>query len=211
MDANAFAVGQKVPHSIVVKALEAAVYAPNHKRTEPWRFAVLGTHTAAELCRLIEEHIGGQKGEAKRKSWESVPTWIVAFVRGQSVTEVHTQNREGATVMSYTQLEDYAATACAIQNAMLSMHAAGVGTKWSTGGITRKSEFRELVQAESHELVVGLLMCGILKDNTKVKMPRKRRPVLTSSAEDDEGKERQLIGKGAAATRNVLPVLTYLD
>ena len=113
------------------------------------------------------------------------------------------QNREGATVMSYTQLEDYAATACAIQNAMLSMEQRALVQ--SGRGYHTKVRIRNLFRQKAMNLWLVLRMC-ILKDNTKVKMPRKRRPLLTSSAEDDEAK-RKAAG-WQVPPRNILPVLT---
>jgi hypothetical protein len=41
--------------------------------------------------------------------------------------------RRAPSSMDYTQLEDYAAVCCAVHNMTLSLHAHGVGSKWSTG------------------------------------------------------------------------------
>jgi hypothetical protein len=43
---------------------------------------------------------------------------------------------------------------------MLSLWSEGLPSKWSTGGITRTASFRELIQANPDELVVGLIMTG---------------------------------------------------
>ena len=57
--------------------------------------------------------------------------------------------------------EDYAATACAIQNFMLAAHALGYGTKWSTGAITRLPASYELFEVNPEESsVVGILWMG---------------------------------------------------
>lgn len=150
----------------------------------------LGEESAAELGRLVAEHIGGEKGERKRKVWAAVPTWIVALCKGQSITETHTANAALPSVLDYTQLEDYAAVCCAIQNMTLSMHAAGVSTKWSTGGVTRKDSFRQLVGAESDEMVVGLLMCGYRQDSAPpLRPPMKRRPLLASAETESAGQQ----------------------
>jgi hypothetical protein len=43
---------------------------------------------------------------------------------------------------------------------MLSLWSEGLPSKWSTGVITRTASFRELIQANPDELVVGLIMTG---------------------------------------------------
>jgi nitroreductase len=41
--------------------------------------------------------------------------------------------------------EDYAATCCSIQNMMLALHSQGVGSKWTTGAVTRTKEIADLI------------------------------------------------------------------
>ena len=51
-------------------AIEAAIYAPNHKRTEPWRFYLLGPKAIEKVCKLNAELVSSAKGEAAgKKSW----------------------------------------------------------------------------------------------------------------------------------------------
>lgn len=115
-----FEAGRPIPHTVLLRAVEAAVHAPNHKLTEPWRFVFLGPEASAALGQQVADHIGGEKGVAKQKAWARVPSWIVALVHGQTVTATHTHNLAGGTTtLDYTQLEDYAATCCAVQNMTL--------------------------------------------------------------------------------------------
>ena len=41
-----------VPHSFILKAIEAANYAPCHKLTYPWRFTIVSEHTRASISSL---------------------------------------------------------------------------------------------------------------------------------------------------------------
>ena len=59
-------VGRAVPTEIVSAALDAAVLAPCHFLTEPWRFYECGPETRAKLCALNEE---------KKAMFEGVPGW----------------------------------------------------------------------------------------------------------------------------------------
>lgn len=55
------------------EAVEAATYAPNHKRTEPWRFHLLGPESIQNVCKLHAELVasknGPEAGEKKLKRW----------------------------------------------------------------------------------------------------------------------------------------------
>mmetsp|Transcript_9858 Transcript_9858/g.16421 ORF Transcript_9858/g.16421 Transcript_9858/m.16421 type:complete len:237 (+) Transcript_9858:18-728(+) len=109
---------RKVPSSIVQSALQAAILAPNHFLTEPWRFYQCGSTTRDVLCTLNEE---------KRAMFEGVPGWIVVTVA--------TEYDEMGLISTKQGLEDHAAVACAIQNMMLSFSSDGVGSKWMTGAL----------------------------------------------------------------------------
>jgi nitroreductase len=69
--------------------------------------------------------------------------------------------------------EDYAACCCAAQNLMLYLWERGIGTKWTTGGITRDARFYELLGIDAtRESVVGLIWYGV----PKVVPTQERRP-----------------------------------
>ena len=60
--------------------------------------------------------------------------------------------------------EDYAACSAAVQNFMLYLWKAGVGSKWTTGDITRDPRFFEIIGADqSDSFVVGLIWYGYPK------------------------------------------------
>ena len=57
--------------------------------------------------------------------------------------------------------ENYAATACAVQNLMLAATAVGLGSKWGTGGLTRHVETLSILGVDSSaEDVVGFIFVG---------------------------------------------------
>ena len=60
--------------------------------------------------------------------------------------------------------EDYAACAAAVQNFMLYLWRAGIGSKWTTGAITRDARFFEIIDANvDTEFVVGMIWFGYPK------------------------------------------------
>ena len=58
---------KKVPQEIVLEALEAAHFAPNHKHTWPWRFTVVGPQCKAQIDQAalaMKSGNGPLKGQA---------------------------------------------------------------------------------------------------------------------------------------------------
>ena len=139
------------PRSLIFDALELARWAPNHHLTEPWRFYLLGQETARAIvelnAQLVAAKDGMQAGEQKRQRWLGMPGWLVV-TRMRCEDALQTQ-------------EDYAACCCAIQNFMLYLWSAGIGTKWTTGPVTRTDKFYDLIWVDrNQEEVVGLIWYG---------------------------------------------------
>ncbi len=148
---------------ILKKAIGAAITAPNHKRTEPWRFYVPNSDTIRKICELnasiVAEGKGGAKaGEAKLKKWLKVPGWLIVTC---SATESDSGN--GNVTMKDPkgrEREDYAAVCCAVQNLCLCLHADGLGTKWTTGKVNFDERFSQLAGIPKNEYVVGTIWFG---------------------------------------------------
>ena len=144
----------EVPRTLVNEAIEAATWAPNHHVTEPWHFYLLGDETkerCLDLCRdIVTAKIGEKAGAFKRQSWSEKPGWLVVSCR-RSEDEL-------------LQKEDYAACCAAVQNLILYLWKAGIGSKWTTGDIIRDSRFFDIVGIdECQAFVVGLIWYGYPK------------------------------------------------
>jgi len=109
-----------VPSAIIRRALEAAILAPNHHLTEPWRYYNCGRDTLERMARYLETTNNPRAAEHLRTS---VPHIMVVTQKDQENDNV------------ITTLEDRAAVAASVQNLMLSLHADGVATKWITGAM----------------------------------------------------------------------------
>jgi len=143
-----------VAASILLEAIDVARWAPNHRLTEPWRFYLLGPATRDALIDLAVELETAAKGErvgaARRERLAAVPGFFVL-----------TSRRSDEALLDR---EDYAACCCAAQNLMLCLWQRGVGTKWTTGGITRQARFYELLGIDAaKEQVVGFFWYGVPK------------------------------------------------
>jgi len=144
----------QVPGELVREALEAATWAPNHYVSEPWRFILPGKETVSRIVDLCAEIVaagkGPELGEHKRKAWGEKPGWLI-------VTCPHSDD-------ALREKEDYAACCAAVQNFMLYLWKAGVGSKWTTGPITRDARFFDIVEVDKEKFfVVGMLWFGYPK------------------------------------------------
>ena len=143
-----------VPRDLVLEGIEAATWAPNHHVTEPWHFYLLGAKTIGrclDLCHdIVSARAGSDAADFKREQWSEKPGWLVVTCRRSDD--------------SLREREDYAACAAAIQNLMLYLWKAGVGSKWTTGDITRDARFADVIGFdEAEEFVVGLVWYGYPK------------------------------------------------
>jgi nitroreductase len=143
-----------VPDALIREAVEVATWAPNHHVTEPWQFYLLGPETAARCVDLVRELTAEVKGEAvadfKAEQWSKKPGWLVV-----------TCKRSDDALL---QQEDYGACCAAVQNLLLYLWKADVGTKWTSGPITRHAGFLDLVGIDADtEFVVGLIWYGHAK------------------------------------------------
>ncbi|HXH02048.1 MAG TPA: nitroreductase [Candidatus Competibacteraceae bacterium] len=143
------------PREAVMRALELARWAPNHRLTEPWRFYMIGPQTREAIVELNTETLIASKGreaaEAKARRWRSIPGWVVVTCQ-KSADPIQAQ-------------EDYAACACAIYGFMLALWSEGIGAKWSTGPVIREPRFYDLIWVDPEaEEVVGLVWYGYAED-----------------------------------------------
>lgn len=143
-----------VDPQILIDAIEIARWAPNHHLTQPWHFYLLGDKARAATLRIVEQVVGERRtariGARKAKKWSKIPGWIV-------VTCALSED-------SLTQMEDYAACSCAIHSMSLYLWELGIGTKWTTGPITRDPRYFEALGLDIDEvMIVGLVSYGYPK------------------------------------------------
>ena len=129
---------EPVPPETLDELLELARWAPNHHRTNPWRFRVLGPRT---LERLKEA-----AGPAEAPKLDRAPTLIAvsAVVTGDLVQAE----------------EDICATAAAIYALLLAAHARGLAGYWRTPAVLGTKAGREAVALADGERFVGLVHLG---------------------------------------------------
>lgn len=119
-----------IEEAVLEELLTTASYAPNHRMTEPWEILVIGPSTRERLNHP--------------KNFGGAPT-VLAIVAKPADNAV---NRN----------EYYAAVSCFIMNFQLAAWEKGIGTGWSSFGISPKAKETMHIQ-EGYE-VVGLIPVG---------------------------------------------------
>jgi nitroreductase len=147
------------PKEVIMKCLEAAVHAPNHFRTEPWRFFVL-TGQARErygdvLAAIRKEELEA-KGEAvdeeklakeKAKAFRAPVLITVAVVPDTSNPRV-------------VELEEIMAGAAAVQNLLLAVHAHGLAAIWRTGEVHYHPKLKAFFNLPEEAHLIGTVYIG---------------------------------------------------
>ena len=156
-----------VSREVLERVLSAAVQAPNHRRTQPWRFFVidrdgparsaladLAYEAALERAAVIDD-AARQRAEAKRQEVLETPVVMLVYAApGKDEETTH---------------ENYAAVCCAVQNLMLAGQEEGLASGWSSGGLAKHPRVREVIGAEPDWQFVALLYMG--RPQTSLSLP----------------------------------------
>lgn len=159
-----------VSRETIERLLDCAVRAPNHKLTEPWRFAVLTGGARARIADIRARH--------RLKRWAD-PASPEAVAGAEKVRQEALETPAFIVVMTAispddnTREEDYAATMMAVGNLMIAAEALGLGTYLRTGGMMRVPALAELVGLPEGYRVVGVLSLGYPAEQG---VPKRRRP-----------------------------------
>ncbi len=146
--------------------LDAAVQAPNHRLTQPWRFYVLGPRAR----RSYGETLGGRKAKkvedpaAARMVLEKVAAeheQLPAMIAVAMILDENPEIRE----------EDYAATMMAVQNIVLTATATGLGAHIKSGAVMDDAAARAAVGVGDGERIIATIHLG---EPLEVPSPRER-------------------------------------
>jgi nitroreductase len=135
--------------------LDAAVVAPNHRLTQPWRFYVLGPQArhayglalGNRKAKKIEDPAAAESIRSKvAEEHAALPLMIVVAM----VEDANPEIRE----------EDVGATMMAIQNISLAAVALGLGTHIKTGAVMQDPAARTAAGVAESERIVAVVNVG---------------------------------------------------
>ena len=148
-----------VPVEVVEHLCELAQWAPNHKRTWPWRFALFTgagrSHLGeAFVADMIDRDFGDDGKRSKtRTKYTRTPAVLVVGVAADANPSRHDENRD--------------AVAAGIQNILLGATALGLATYWGTAPLIDSRRVLQLCGFEPDVRIVNVMCLGWAEGNTE--------------------------------------------
>lgn len=164
---------EEPPRELIEKLLDAAVQAPNHHVTLPWRFFVMtgearnrfGEAVAEslrpKLADLDEEKREAILADERRKPLRS-PVLIAVGVRHDPEIKA-------------TPVEDLQACSAAIQNLLLAAEALGLAAIWRTGSGAYSDHVKAHFGLAPEDEIAGFVYVGYPNTEFKAMMPPRQR------------------------------------
>ena len=148
-----FFIDREISKSILEVILEAANWAPTHKRTEPWRFYVFTEESKQQLGKFLQNKImemyPPEKAATKGKKAYDKCKQAAAII---AIT-YHRDEKESVPVW-----EEIAATAMSVQNMWLACHSLNIGTYWSS--TKAKQHLHKHIEMPDSETCLGFMYLG---------------------------------------------------
>lgn len=157
-----------VDRSIIDELCTLATWAPNHKRTWPWRFTVVTGDARSRLGAVVADAMAVHgdepaRVEKARTKYERTPAVvIIGSVAGDTETRT-VENRD--------------ATAVAVQNFMLGATARGLATYWGSCPRGANDAVVEFCGFEPKSAVVSMLYLGWA--TSEISPPERPAPLVT--------------------------------
>lgn len=147
---------REVPCEVVWELLGDAHRAPTHGLTQPWRFHVFAgaaRGSLADALQAVYDRVtpAAARNEDKRAKLGAGPRLAPVVIAVAARVE------RGGKI---PEIEEVAATSCAVQNLMLSAHARGLGTFWSTPPAAMSAEFATWLGLDATHRMLGLVYLG---------------------------------------------------
>jgi len=142
----------EVPTTFVEQLCELALWAPNHKKTWPWRFALFSGEGRRRLGEtMVADMVDADFGDAAKRAktagkYLRTPATLVAGCAAHDNDMLHVENRD--------------AVAAGIQNLLLAATSMGLATFWSTPALTQPPRVLDLCGFEPDDRIVGIIYLG---------------------------------------------------
>ena len=143
---------REVPPALIAELCGLASWAPNHKKTWPWRFALFTGDGRARLGETMADEMerfgfGDDVKRAKtRTKYLRTPATLVVGCTPHDDEMLHLENRD--------------AVAAGIQNILLGATALGLASFWSTPALTQPAAVLELCDFGPDDRLVGVIYLG---------------------------------------------------
>lgn len=146
-----------VPRDLVMRLLDAAVWSPNHRVTEPWQFFVLdgqSKHRFAEIRRDF------RRKQLPNPDAPEVQPALDKVYRDTTATPLIIAVTSHLADDPEVREEDVWATYGAAYAFMLGAWAEGLGTYFRTGAVRDDPRLRQLLSLPENRRIIGIIYGG---------------------------------------------------
>lgn len=151
------------PREYIEKMLEAATWAPNHYKTEPWQFFVISGEARKRFGTFLREVASKDPDRFNLDKIEKGPLRAPVII----AVAVEPPKKE-----KEKEIEQIAAVSCAIQNMMLVAPEYGLATVWKTGEIIYQKEVNQFFDLDERYTLLGFIYVGYPKEQKKLEGKR---------------------------------------
>ena len=148
-----------VPRDALDRMLNAAVWAPNHRLNEPWRFFVIPKEspTRERVADTVYNALVAQWNERRATPYREkiMDPPVVVYV-------YHLADDDW-----FVEKENYAAVTAALQNVNLAGVAEGLAVTWDTGWVTRIPAIDEVLGAGPEMKIMTMLSIGYAAEDSE--------------------------------------------
>ena len=150
---------EPVPRETLERLFSAAVWAPNHRLTDPTRFfavrkdSPMRTRISEAAWQSTYDGVANPNPEQKLRSADAARDRVL-----NAPAMVYVYSLDGAN--DEVTRENYATSCCAIQNMALAAVAEDLRIDWSTGGLTRIPGLARILGADEAWTMVGVVFFG---------------------------------------------------
>ncbi|GCE17786.1 nitroreductase family protein [Dictyobacter kobayashii] len=142
----------------IEQILEAATHAPNHHKTEPWKFFVLGDKARVELGEVMAQALAERhKDNPHLCSQASLDKERHKPLRSPILIAVAAEAPEQDRVLATENIE---ATAAAVQNMLLTAEELGLAAVWRTGEASYDPQVKRWFGLTPDEQLIAFLYLG---------------------------------------------------
>jgi nitroreductase len=158
----------------IERLIAAAVKAPNHHDTQPWRFVVL-TGTAREALGVkMAESLASKLTDVEPDRAKVLCD--VERVKPLRAPVLITVAVKHAARERINPTEDLQACAAGIQNMLLAAHASGLGAQWRTGAPAYDARIKEHLGFETTDEIAGFIYVGYPREGSEGQFKPRERP-----------------------------------
>jgi nitroreductase len=153
---------RKVQRDQIELILNNAQWAPNHGKTEPWRFQVFQSEASRNE---LSQNLGRIYMETTSSESQNDIKLAKLIRRPLISSVVIAVNMSRQKEEKIPEIEEIEAVACAIQNMQLTANAYGIGAFWSSPKLIYSSQMNHYLNIDEKDKCLGLIYLGYTKES----------------------------------------------